>query len=279
MNTKDRILRRLLPFLLISVILSQPVISGYIKLDTYHDSHAVTAAREGHYALYPENSDPASRINFVLFQSRIRVSLPSQPFFTWSVAGFIEGDFFGTSNGRENQFRLRHSVITITNPTTRITLGQYWSPLFNEYVYPGTVSFNTGAPMQPFARMPQITVTKQVMSSFFLRLSATMQRDAFADIGGVEQQQASGRPGFHLHGWFQTPRFLLGTGLYQKSIQPEDAPSFPALAGTFYGKLSLDRFHIKWKYTRGEDLADHIMLGGYAILTDTLSGSMRSVPL
>ncbi len=279
MNSRTHFLYLLLTTILMAGPSDSPAFSGYIKFDAFYDTQAMIAAREGHYALYPADLEPDSQLNFVSFQSRIRARLAPVPFFSWSVSGYLEGDFFGTGNGFENQFRLRHSVINVTNTTTTVTIGQYWSPLFTELVYPGTVSFNTGAPMQPFARMPQISLTTAISPQLTARIALTMQRDAFQEIGGNEQQIDSGRPGFHAHAWYHNKYVLLGTGLYHKTIQPVAAPSFSALAWTVYGKLSLKDYVFKIKMTEGEDLADHIMLGGFVTTFDTLSGLHRSAPV
>ncbi len=250
------------------IVFSQPdsKITGFIKFDAFYDSRQVVSAREGHYMLYPEidgNGSHLPSINFVNFQSRAGYAFSAPDVYFSKVSGLLEADFFGTANGYENLIRLRHALIKLSWSKSALLIGQYWSPLFTIDVFPKVVSFNTGAPFQPFARMPQIRYTASIGYIKFIN-ALTMQRDAFQTIGGRILQQQSGLPGIHSHIQFQKNQFILGGGLYSYTIRPTITSSISrATSGTIYGKISSKSFAIQGKVIYGENLSDHIMLGGF----------------
>ncbi len=247
----------------------EPIFGGFIKFDTYYNTRQIVSAREGHYYLYPQpidekglNSDPL--FNMANFQSRVWLKINGKKAYGAEVSGKIEADFFGTGNGLENVLRLRHAFIKLSWSKIEILFGQYWSPLFTVNVFPQVINFNTGAPFQPFARFPQVSIKWKIAESLSVLGSATMQRDAFQEIAGREIQQRSGIPAIHLHGAWKQGTFLFGTGGYWKALRPEKGgENIYADAFTIYSKLGLSNLNIRIKYIMGNDLADHIMLGGY----------------
>ncbi|NQV38174.1 MAG: hypothetical protein HQ509_09260 [Candidatus Marinimicrobia bacterium] len=253
----------------------QSILSGFIKFDAFYDTHPMVAAREGHYALYPDDGPDKAQLNFVTFQSRFRITSPTYDIPFGKVTGLIEADFFGTADGNENQLRLRHSFIKMYNDKATILFGQYWTPLFNIHVFPGTISFNTGVPFQPFARMPQIQAIYKISKTVSLLAALTMQRDAYQEIGGNEKQIDAGIPGIHLHGRFTSKTLFAGSGFYYKTISPDSDIILNSIVTTAYTKMTLGAMQLKAKWTYGEDLADHIMLGGYTAIADTILNTVR----
>ena len=57
-----------------------------------------------------------------------------------------------------------------------LLVGQTWHPMFVTDIVPGTVSFNTGAPFNPFSRNPQIRFTYSYDKLKFM-VAALTQRD------------------------------------------------------------------------------------------------------
>ncbi|MBC8346979.1 MAG: hypothetical protein H8E56_12065 [Candidatus Marinimicrobia bacterium] len=251
----------------------QSVIGGYIKFDLFYNSRQIVAAREGHYYLYPQpissdedgidqNIDPF--FNMANFQSRVWLKLKSESIIGALVTGKLEADFFGASSGLENVFRLRHAFIKMSWTQIEILFGQYWSPLFTIDVFPQVVNFNTGVPFQPFARFPQVSLKWKMTESLRLEGAVTMQRDAFQEISGREVQQRSGLPGTHFHSIWEQNKFLVGAGGYSKALRPEKGGDiFFADSYTIYSKWNVGHFNVRCKYIFGNNLSDHIMLGGY----------------
>lgn len=259
--------------------------NGFVRYDAFYDTRQLTSAREGALALYPkavkknssgldENSD--NNLNFTSFISRGTVKITTPDVFGAKVLGLIEGDFFGATEAQISSFTLRHSYLDLKWEQADLLIGQSWSPLFNAGgVIPKVVNFNTGMPFQPFARNPQITLSYKPSDIFKVLASTTMERDAFTEIGGNVKQQRAGIPALHLQTELGNNNYLLGLGGFTKTIKPEPlAQNFQAMTGTAYAKAKLEGFTLQAKGVYGGDLADHLMLGGYAQTTDN-----KSVPL
>ena len=153
--------------------------------------------------------------------------------------------------------------------------GQTWHPMFILEMFPGVVSFNTGVPFQPFSRNPQIKLTYSV-DKIKLIFAAISQRDF----------QSNGPDGFsstylrnsvipNLHAQIQINQGsnLFGAGIDFKKLTPRLATtkkivtdnSINSISFTGYSKLNFDPILIKAQAVYGNNLADHLMLGGYAV--------------
>lgn len=265
-------------FLFCSVLFAESVsMGGFIRFDSFYNSRQIVSAREGHFYLYPlkpsydENEKDKNRFplyNMTSFQTRVWMKTQQKDFGAYSVSGKIEVDFFGTYNYLSNTLRLRHSFIQLENSSRKIIIGQYWSPMFTPDVYPSVINFNTGAPFHPFARFPQISLYQKIGWGIEIRTSASMQRDAYSEIMGNYYQQLAGVPAFHLHTLYKNKSIILGGGFTQKSIRPiEEVMQLSAF--TLYGKASYSGLTIKAKWILGEDLTDHLMIGGLVKSTDS----------
>ena len=250
-----------------------PAISvyGYVRAETILDSRQVADVREGHFLLYPlPDSDANEEPNllFTAIQTRIGVRAGGAEALGAAASANIEADFFGATNSGISEFRLRNAFLKLDWGTHEVLAGQYWSPLFTVPVYPGTVSFNTGAPFQPFARQPQLRL---VLKPGNLRVVGVLggQRDAFAEIGGPKLQQQSALPVAHLHVRYEGAGAVFGVGGYAKAVRPlltEDR--FYTGAVQAYAKLIQPTFYVAAKATYGGDLTDHLMTGGFVATPD-----------
>ena len=164
--------------------------SGFIKNDYFWDTRQTVSAREGHFMLFPApvkldpdgvdiNSSP--NFNFLSIQSRIRVNVTGFRALNADITGKLEADFFGQLNPNINLLRLRLAYVDIDWGNTELRFGQDWIPMFITDCFPGTVSFNTGSPIQPFGRNPQVKLT-QKFGKFKLIGVAMAHRD-YADRG------------------------------------------------------------------------------------------------
>lgn len=148
--------------------------SGFVKTDAFFDSHQTINIREGHFLLYPDNIlldannediNAKPSFNILSIQSRLKGTIKGPEAFGAKTSGVIEADFFGNENtsfSDLNGFRLRHAFLKLNWKSTELLVGQYWHPMFVAEVFPGVVSFNTGAPFQPFSRNPQVRVSKKI---------------------------------------------------------------------------------------------------------------------
>jgi hypothetical protein len=164
--------------------------SGYVKSDFFYDTRQVVAAREGHFLLYPQpvKLDPDgvdiydhASLTMLALQSRVTAKFGGVTAMGAKLTGVVEGDFFGQANDNIHLFRLRHAFVKMSWSNTSILAGQYWHPLFVTSNFPGTISFNTGTPMQPFNRAPQLRLVQKAGPIEFM-VAALSQRD-YSSLG------------------------------------------------------------------------------------------------
>jgi hypothetical protein len=201
-------------------------LSGYIRNDIFFDSRQTVSDREGHFLLFPSpkvvdqsgyyiNAKPS--YNILAIQSNLSAGITGPEVLGAKILGLIEGGFFGISNADVNMLRLQHACIKTQWTKTEILFGQYWHPLFVTSCFPGTLSFNTGAPIQPFSRATQLRISH---SFNILKLTGTLlsQRD-YASNGpeGVNSKylRDTGIPEFQFSAELNVKRkdeFVLGAG-------------------------------------------------------------------
>jgi hypothetical protein len=277
--------------------------SGFVKTDMFYDSRQITGIREGHFLLYPSNEtldinkndiNSKANLNMLSIQSRLTGKITGPDAFGAKTSGTIEGEFFGTSDADVNGFRLRHAFVKFDWANTSLLVGQTWHPMFIAEMYAGVVSFNTGAPFQAFARNPQIRLTHSIGNLKIIAVAAS-QRDfqSFGpDAAGKSALSSSYLrnsilPNLHLQLQLKAGENLFGVGGDYKSLTPrlvtsknvqtdQTIGSFSAIG---YMKLNLDPVTFKVEGVLGENLADLMMLGGYAIKsTDAVTGIETYVP-
>lgn len=263
--------------------------SGFVKTDLLYDSRETVNVREGHFLLYPAakragaegvdlNETPS--FNMLSIQTRLKGDITGPDALGAKTSGQIEGEFFGMTDGDINGFRLRHAFVKLDWGATALLVGQTWHPMFVAECYPGVVSFNTGAPFQPFSRNPQLRVTHDVGGLRLIGVAAT-QRD-FPSIGpdgagGAVSSSAFLRhavlPNLHFQAQYTAGGHLLGAGVDYKQLLPFTATATGNLAeetvdGTSligYAKLDLAPVTIKAEGTLGRNLSDLLQFGGFAV--------------
>ncbi len=160
-------------------------LSGFVKTDIFYDSRQTTAIREGHYLLFPkgpslgpDGADVNARgaFNILSIQTRLAGTITGPDALGARTSAYIEAEFFGTSDSDLNGFRLRHGYLKLNWTHSELMIGQFWHPMFVTESFPDVVSFNTGAPFQPFNRSPQVRFT-QTFGGFSLSATALAQRD------------------------------------------------------------------------------------------------------
>jgi len=286
--------------------------SGFVKTDFFYDSRQSVSIREGHFLLYPENKKPdlngidindKDHLGILSIQSRLTGKITGPDLAKAKTSALIEADFFGNENASfpdVNGLRLRHAIIKLNWSTTELLVGQYWHPLFIPECFPDVVSFNTGAPFQPFSRNPQIRLTQKV-NNIKLIAAATSQRD-FSSFGpdGASPKYLSNAvlPDMNIHLQYsslfnETNEFLIGAGAEYKQLVPrlysqgdknlKDGKDSIYYAGdehvnsyalSVYSKLKLKPVTVKAYAIYGSNLFDMVMLGGYAVTSINESSQM-----
>jgi len=271
---------------------------GFVKTDIIWDSRQTIDVREGHFLLYPkgESLDPdgkdinaKSSFNFLSIQTRLRGTITGPDALGAKTSGVIEGEFFGTTNGDINGFRLRHAFVKLNWTSTELLVGQTWHPLFITACYPGVVSFNTGVPFQPFSRNPQIRLTKNI-SNFKVILTALSQID-FKSSGPIGPNSIylrnSAIPSMNINLEYSKKNteegksFLIGVAGNFKRLIPrmstvegyKTTEGINSLGGIAYLKIACPKIVYKLFGSYGQNMFDYTMLGGYVEIpgTDTVT--------
>jgi hypothetical protein len=258
--------------------------------------------------LYPAAKSPdadgkdindAPGLNFLSIQTRLTGNISAPDAFGAKVNGIIEADFFGNENAAfvdANGFRLRHAFAKLTWSSTELLFGQYWHPLFIANNFSDVISFNTGAPFQPFSRNPQIRLT-QKFSDISIFGAVLAQRD-FTSPGGSTSSRNSAMPELQVQIQYNSKstdgkdEILLGAGGGFKSLKPQlnseksgkkyvTEESVGGFSSTAFFKIKSSDLTFKLQGVYGQNLFDLTMLGGYAIseILDTNKNSVKYTPI
>lgn len=282
--------------------------SGFVKNDFFYDTRQTVNIREGHFLLYPSpvlydtdsndiNANPS--MNFLSIQSRLSGKITGPDAFGAKTSGLIEADFFGNESAGlvdVNGFRLRHAIAKLNWEKTELLFGQYWHPMFIPGCFSGVISFNTGAPMQPFSRNPQMRFTYKMGALNFMA-AASMQRD-FTNTPGSIAIRNSASPDLHAQIFFSKKNdeakteLLAGAGFGYKTLKPAlftekgtakyvTDQTVGGMMGTAYVKYATPKFIAKLQGVYGQNINDLIMLGGYYAqdVIDTAKNTVAYIPL
>ena len=260
--------------------------SGFIKTDLFYDSRQTVAAREGHFLLWPtpelldrnnEDSNAGGNFNMLALQTRLKGIVTGPDALGAKTSGIIEGAFFGVSNSGINGFRLRHAFMKLNWTNTELLVGQYWHPMFVTANFPGTVSFNTGTPFQPFSRNPQVRLTHS-LGALKAMVAIVSQRD-FTSPGGSTALRNSGKPDMQVQLMYHSvdigakQEFLLGAGAGYKTIRPrlvtdslyKTNSSVKSISLQGFLKYSLPALTFKLEATYGQNMHDLSQISSYAV--------------
>lgn len=286
-------------------------LSGYVKSDYFFDSRQTIAAREGHFLLWPSpvKEDPDGEdinarpgLNMLAIQTMLKGSISGPDAFGAKTSGVIEADFFATTNETINLLRLRHAFVKLNWEKLELLAGQFWNPFFVPECFPATVSFNTGAPIQSFARNPQLRATYS-QGGLKLILAALAQRD-YATYGPAGASPTylrnSASPDLHLQLHYGTKDaelgrdFLAGAGIAWKTIVPRiESVAGPAnltyrvdeklsgLSAIAFGRIITRPVTIKLEARYGENISDVLAISGFAVkeVSDVKTGELAYTPL
>jgi len=264
--------------------------SGFVKTDIFYDSRQTTSIREGHFLLFPkapsegpDGSDANARgsFNILSIQTRLAGKITGPDALGAKTSAFLEAEFFGHSEADINGFRLRHGYLKLNWPHSELLVGQFWHPMFVTESFPDVVSFDTGAPFQPFNRSPQVRYTR-TFGGLSLVATALAQRDFMSngpDGASSVYLRNAALPEFNLKLQYSSKNDARKTetvaGIGGDAMRL--APRIVTAAGystdeTLTGLAAMAFFKQKWpKWTWkaeavwGQNLHHLTMLGGYAV--------------
>jgi hypothetical protein len=155
---------------------------------------------------------------------------------------------------------------------------------------------NTGAPFQSFDRSPQVTLKQNLGSNFKLIASALTQSD-YKNFGPDGTTTAYLRqsiiPNLHAQIQYLSKPVTAGLAIDYKSLMPRrftTSTTVPVtnyvtreringLSGMAYLKIQTGLLTTKLKGMYGQNLADHLMLGGYTVSSfDPTTGKETYTP-
>lgn len=280
--------------------------SGFVKNDVFLDSRQTIAAREGHFLLFPaavkkdaygEDINAKPNFNMLAVQSRLKGAISGPDAFGAKTSGVIEIDFFAQANANINLVRMRHAFVKFDWSNFELLAGQYWNPLFVTDCFPGTVSFNTGTPLQSFARNPQV---RGVFKSggFKVTAAALSQRDySSRGAAGVSSSylRNAAMPDIHFQVQYGKKSFVAGAGVAYKTIVPrlesemtdpqagiyKVNESVSGLTAIGFAKVTTKPVTVKFEARYGENIADVLAISGFAMksIVDPLTGEADYTPL
>jgi len=284
--------------------------SGFVKNDFFVDSRQTICAREGHFLLWPapekldvngNDINSKSTFNMLSIQSRLSGKITGPDAFGATTSGLIEGDFFAQANDNINLFRMRHAFVKMKWDHLEALAGYTWNPLFVTDCFPGTVSFNTGAPMQSFARNPQFRITYNAGNLKFLAAALSQIDYTSRGVNGPDcaYLRNSTTPDIHLqvHYGSRNPDtgkgFIAGAALAYKSIVPrleseigideiyqvnEKVHGITAMA---FSKITTGAVTLKVQARYGENISDVLAISGFGVkdVTDPVTGEQSYTPL
>lgn len=259
-------------------------IHGFAKADVAWDSRQVVEAREGFLVFYPqkpkydaqgEDINATPGFNSWAMTSRVNIKATGPKVLGATAMAFVEGDFTGPSNTENNAFRLRHAYVSLAWEKWTVLAGQYWNPMDVPEMLPKVLALNTGAPFRSFTRSPMVKAEYKFGSSEIIAAIYTQRDYQSSGPSGASANylRTSGLPNFHLQYQLNRGSIIMGIGADYKMIRPRmtsdsliiddnKVSSFSALAYIGYSK---GKFGIKGQALYGQNLSDHLMLGGYAV--------------
>jgi hypothetical protein len=259
-------------------------IHGFAKADVAWDSRQVVEAREGFLVFYPqkpkydaqgEDINATPGFNSWAMTSRVNIKATGPKVLGATAMAFVEGDFTGPSNTENNAFRLRHAYVSLAWEKWSVLAGQYWNPMDVPEMLPKVLALNTGAPFRSFTRSPMVKAEYKFGSSKIIAAIYTQRDYQSSGPSGASANylRTSGLPNFHLQYQLNRGSIIMGIGADYKMIRPRmtsdsliiddnKVSSFSALAYIGYSK---GKFGIKGQALYGQNLSDHLMLGGYAV--------------
>lgn len=272
---------------------------GFVKADFWYDSRAIKGSREDYFLAFPDSIknnregkdlNSADNLHASIAASRLTGKINAPDVLGAKAGGLLEADFTGASNLGLNEFRIRHAYARLNWTKTELLLGQTWHPMFTPDVFPDVLSLNTGAPFQPFIRNPQVQLQYLLPINFKITIAAILQRDnASAGPNGIspEYLRKAVLPNLHLQFSYKTDHQLAGIGLDYKRIIPTLKTDSGYVCSNYvesfalvsWYKFSGNSFIMRAKAIFGQNLTEHLLLGGYAVEKyDTLRGEASYTP-
>lgn len=265
---------------------------GFVNWQAFYDTRQNVESREGMFTFYPSkvfvdsngvDVNAKDNLNLLAMTTRLGVDIKGTDILGAKVNALIETDFTGVSNFDNNGLRLRHAFIDLHWTTRELLTGHYWHPMYVAESPVNSIALNSGAPFHSFSRMNQIRFTQKFKSFRFIFVAGS-QLD-YANEGPSGRTPLYLRnaviPNLHFQMHFKNTNHLLGFGLDYKILKPVlitvnnyvSKSKIPSIATIAFSKSRFGNYELKLQMIWGQNLSDHLMLGGFAVHSlDTVTG-------
>jgi hypothetical protein len=257
---------------------------GFIKSDVIFDSRQTVSAREGFVLLYPQKPmldangkdiNQGFHLNQYASSSRLIAQADHQLNSNTKLKMYLETDFTGSSNATYNSMRLRHAFIRIEKEKMFFMMGHDWHPLVAEDVFPDMVSLNLGNPFKSAIRVPQLRLgfKNYHKIDFFITASTQLDNSSNGPDGiSTKYLRDAAIPNLSTNIQWISGDFKIGGLIDYKVLKFSNNDSIlgiqkdycHSMTYSIYGKYENPKFLAKSQLILGENLFEHVMLGGVA---------------
>lgn len=261
-------------------------LNGFIRNDIWYDTRQEVTARDDLFNLFPKNIsldknghdiNANGSFNIIAIATRLTMSIKGPDAFGAKTSGVIEGDFTGVSNDDVNGLRLRLGYAILKWKHIEFLFGQNWHPLFVQEAIPQVPALNTGAPFHPFIRNPQLCLSIFTGKSTF-KIAAIAQRDNMSDgpkSTSSTYMRNSSVPNFHVQYQLKYRNNLTGIAADYKILRPllstQNSYQTNECIGSYafmgFWKFEIAKLFAFIQVIYGQNLTEHLMVGGYAVAT------------
>ena len=287
MNSKKLFL---LPFLLFSLLngfAADPSVGyqlyGFVRNDFYINSRQNFEVLDGLFSIFPKPVDintngkdknAVPNAEMLSVATRLGIDFRGTPIMGAKSTAKIECDFAGISTSYY-LIRIRQAYLKLNWEKTELLVGQTWHPLFGS-VLPTVPSLNTGSPFQPFNRSPQVRAKHMLTSELSVigSVNYQMQYMSQGPLGASPSYLKNALlPDIFVGLESKSKHWISGVGFDTKMLKINDArlSSGSAVAYTQYADNQLQ---IKAKAIYGQNLSDHLMIGGYGISNESTTNNI-----
>ena len=247
---------------------------GFVRNDFYYNSRQNVEALDGLFNIFPkpielnsfgEDKNGQMNAEMLSISTRLGVDLTSAPIGKAQLSAKIECDFAGVATNYY-LIRLRQAYVKFNWPQTELLVGQTWHPMF-ETCSPTIASLNTGTPFQPFNRSPQLRLKQDLGKNFTLTLAAIYQMQYVSqgpNGASATYMKNAGLPNLFASINREMGDFMVGVGVDAKTIKLNHQLN-SSVSGVLFGQYSNTKLQIKAKAIYGQNMSDHLMIGGYGV--------------
>ena len=247
---------------------------GFVRNDFYYNSRQNVEALDGIFHIFPKpvslnadniDSNDQSYAEMISIATRLGVDIKGNDILNAKTTAKIESDFAGFSTNYY-VIRIRQAYIQLNWDKTQLLVGQTWHPMFGS-VMPNNVSFNGGSPFQPFNRSPQVRVKQQINEQLSFAGAAIYQMQFMSQgpLGSSASYLKNAKiPNVYAGLENKSKEWISGLGVDLKTIQPQHN-TITSVSGVAYAQFTKKKFQASAKAVYGQNLSDHLMLGGYGV--------------